>query len=132
MTNSPGSSRETPARPDTATSVARVGESLYTDEELALILNRAAELQEGGARPSVGRYTLAEIQEIAAGAGIAPSNVAAVAAALRENRQQSSHQFLGAPWRFRSEETIDGELSDEVVAGLIDLARLELGASSHP
>lgn len=108
-------------------SVVRVGESLYTDEELALILNRAAELQEGGARPSGGRYTLAEIQEIAAGAGIAASNVAAVAAGLRESRERSAPTILGAPWRFRSEETIEGEVSDDVVGELIDVARRELG-----
>lgn len=105
----------------------RVGEFLYTDEELALILNRAAELQEGGARPSDARYTLAEIQEIAAGAGIAASHVASVAAGLRENRERSPHGLLGSPWRFRSEETIDGEVSDDVVGELIDLARRELG-----
>jgi len=40
----------------------RVGDSLYTDEELALILNRAAELQVRGDRPNGARYTLAEIQ----------------------------------------------------------------------
>ena len=104
----------------------RAGEVLYTDEELALILNRAAEMQEGGARPSGARYTLAEIQEIAAGAGIAPSHVAAVAAGLRENREQSAG-LLGAPWRFRSEEAIDGEVSDDVVGELVDIARRELG-----
>ena len=42
------------------------------------MLNRAAELQEGGAQPRSARYTLADIQEIAAGAGIDPSHVAAV------------------------------------------------------
>jgi hypothetical protein len=105
----------------------RVGESLYTDEELALILNKAAEQQEGGARPGAGRYTLAEIQEIAAGAGIAPSHVASVAAELRQNRERSAPTFLGAPWRFRSEETIDGEVTDDVVGELIDIARRELG-----
>ena len=66
----------------------KAGESLYTDEELALILNRAAEFHEEGARRSDARYTLAEIQEIAAGAGIAASDVAAVAARLRENRER--------------------------------------------
>jgi len=127
LKDSPAPSRQTPTRPDTAANVVRVGESLYTDEELALILNRAAELQEGGPRPTGARYTLAEIQEIAAGAGIAPSHVAAVAAGLRENRERNAHRFLGAPWRFRSEETIDGDVSDEVVGELIDVARRELG-----
>ena len=105
----------------------RVGESLFSEKELALLLNRAAAMEEGGAQSSGARYTLAEIQEIAAGAGIAPSRVAAGAAGLRENRERSAHRFLGGPWRFRSEETIDGEVSDDVVGELIDLARREVG-----
>ena len=105
----------------------RAGESLYTEEELALILNRAAEMQEGGTLPTGGRYTLAEIQEIAAGAGIAPSHIASVAAGLRDNRGRSAPGILGAPWRFRSEEWIDGEVSDDVVGELIDLTRREVG-----
>jgi len=125
LKNSPDPSRQLPTRPDTLASVGRAGEALYTEEELALILNRAAELQEGGAVG--GRYTLAEIQEIAAGAGIAPSHVASVAAGLRETRERTASGFLGAPWRFRSEEWIDGEVSDDVVGELIELARREVG-----
>jgi hypothetical protein len=127
LKNSRGLSNKTPVRPDTAASVVHVGESLYTDDELALILNRAAELQVGGVQPSGARHTLAEIQEIAAEAGIAASHVAAVAAGLRENRERGPTGFLGAPWRFRCEETIEGEVSDDVVGELIDMARRELG-----
>lgn len=131
MKNSADPSHQTPTRPDKAASAARVSESLYTEEELALILKRAAELQEGGAQPSNARYTLAEIQEIAAGAGIAASDVAAVAAGLRDNRERSAHPLLGAPWRFRCDEMIDGEVSDDVVGELIDLARRELGVQGR-
>jgi hypothetical protein len=127
LKNSPDPSRQSPTRLDAPASGVRAGESLYTEEELALILNRAAEMQEGGTLPTGGRYTLAEIQEIAAGAGIAPSHVASVAAGLRENRERTAPGFLGAPWRFRSEEWIDGEISDDVVGELIDLARREVG-----
>ena len=62
---------------------AQIGERRYTEEELALILNRAAERQEG-VQSGAPRYTLAEIQEIAAGAGIAPEHVASVATTLRD------------------------------------------------
>ena len=127
MKNSPDPSRQIPTRPEKRTGVVRAGESLYTDEELALILNRAAELQDGGARPGGGRFTLAEIQEIAAGAGIAASHVATVAASVRENRERDTRSLLGAPSRFRSEETIDGEVSDDVVGELMDVARRDLG-----
>src|SRR5262245_6391208 len=123
----PSPSRQTPAHPDSSASGDRAVESLYSDEELALILNRAAELQDGRTRSGGGRYTLAEIQEIAAGAGIAPSHIAAVAAGLREDRARGANRFLGASWRFRFEETIEGEVSDDVVGELIDAARRELG-----
>jgi hypothetical protein len=101
-------------------------ERRYTEEDLALILNRAAELQEG-APPSVPRYTLAEIQEIAAGAGIAPDHVASVAASLHGDRALRGDGLLGAPTRFRFEETIDGEVTDDVVGELLDLVRRDLG-----
>jgi hypothetical protein len=102
-----------------------VTERRYTEEELALILNRAAERQEG-VQPSVPRYTLAEIQEIAAGAGISPEHVTSVAATIRDARAQRPG-VLGAPQRFRFEEAIEGEVADDVVGELLDIARRELG-----
>jgi hypothetical protein len=105
--------------------VAPVGERRYTEEELALILDRAAERQEG-VSPSTPRYTLAEIQEIAAGAGIAADHVASVAASLRNTRAPLRGGLLGAPYRFRFEESVDGEVSDDVVGELLDLVRREL------
>lgn len=91
-----------------------MSERRYTEEELALILNRAAERQEG-IQPSVPRYTLAEIQEIAAGAGISPEHVTSVAATIRDARAQRRGGVLGAPQSFRFEETIEGEVADDVV-----------------
>jgi hypothetical protein len=101
-------------------------ERRYTEEELALILNRAAERQEG-VQSSAPRYTLAEIQEIAAGAGIAPEHVAGVATTLRDARAPRGGGLLGAPDRFRFEESIDGEVADDVVGELFDLVRRTLG-----
>ncbi|MFL5608378.1 MAG: hypothetical protein ACJ8AD_18130 [Gemmatimonadaceae bacterium] len=109
---------------------ASVGERRYTEEELALILNRAAERQEG-VQSSAPRYTLADIQEIAAGAGIAPDHVASVAAALRDERTPPGGGVLGAPLRFRFEESIEGEVADDVVGELFDLARRALGEQGH-
>ena len=103
-----------------------MSERRYTEEELALILNRAAERQEG-VQPSVPRYTLAEIQEIAAGAGISPEHVTSVAATIRDARAQRRGGVLGAPQSFRFEETIEGEVADDVVGELLDIARRELG-----
>jgi hypothetical protein len=105
---------------------APVRERRYTEEELALILNRAAERQEG-VQASTPRYTLADIQEIAAGAGIAPDHVASVAATLGDQPASTTGGVLGAPHRFRFDETIDGEVSDEVIGELFDLVRRALG-----
>ena len=105
---------------------ASVGERRFTEEELALILNRAAERQEG-VQASAPRYTLADIQEIAAGAGIAPDHVASVAAAIHDERTTRGGAVLGAPHRFRFDETIDGEVADEVIGELFDLVRRTLG-----
>ena len=102
------------------------GERRYTEEELALILNRAAERQEG-VQSGAPRYTLAEIQEIAAGAGIAPEHVASVAVTLRDERAPRGGGLLGAPDRFRFEETIEGEVADDVIGELFDLVRRTLG-----
>jgi len=110
------------AKPAPASSL---GERRYTEEELALILNRAAERQEG-VQASAPRYTLADVQEIAAGAGIAPSHVASVAASLGDARAPSGG-LLGAPQRFRFEESIDGEVADEVIGELFDVVRRTLG-----
>lgn len=108
------------------TPTTSVGERRYTEEELALILNRAAERQEG-VQSSAPRYTLADIQEIAAGAGITPEHVASVAAALHDERAPRGGRVLGAPQRFRFEESIDGEVADDVIGELFDVARRALG-----
>lgn len=113
-----------------ATNTAPAGERRYTEEELALILNRAAERQEG-VQASAPRYSLADIQEIAAGAGIAPDHVASVAMSLGDRPAKSEGGFLGAPSRFRFDDSVDGELSDDAVAELLDLARRQLGAQGE-
>jgi hypothetical protein len=117
------SDRERLAKP---VPTASVGERRYTEEELALILNRAAERQEG-VQASAPRYTLADIQEIAAGAGIAPDHVASVAATIRDDRAPRGGGLLGAPHRFRFEDSIDGEIADDVIGELFDLVRRTVG-----
>jgi hypothetical protein len=119
--------RERLVKPTPPTSV---GERRYTEEELALILNRAAERQEG-VQASAPRYTLADIQEIAAGAGIAADHVASVAAALGDARAPHSGGVLGAPHRFRFEDSIEGEIADDVIGELFDLVRRTLGVQGE-
>ena len=110
---------------------AEVEQARFTDQELGVILKRAAELQEGVTGPTAGRFSLAEIQGIAAEAGIDPAHVAAAAAAVRGGASQRDSWFLGAPWRFRFEHSIAGEVADDVIGELIDRARRELGVQGR-
>jgi hypothetical protein len=77
------------------------------------------------------RYSLADIKEIAAGAGIAPDHVASVAMSLRDQPTHREGGFLGAPSRFRFDDSIAGELSDDAVAELLEIARRELGVQGE-
>src|SRR4051812_5379894 len=68
----------------------------YTDQQMALILNRAAELQAAG---DERRYTLEEIQAIAQQVGIEPEQVAVAAAALPAPNGRPA--LFGAPSAYR-------------------------------
>jgi hypothetical protein len=123
--------RRDPAEQLTKTpGTAAAGERRYTEEELALILNRAAERQDG-MQASAARYSLAEIQEIAAGAGISRDHVASVATSLRNAPTPVAERVLGGPSRFRFDESIEGELSDDAVAELLEVVRRELGVQGE-
>jgi hypothetical protein len=68
----------------------------FTDQQMALILKRAAELQATGDEPA---HSLESIQQIAEQVGIDPKLVADVAATLDQPRGGAS--LLGAPSGFR-------------------------------
>lgn len=97
----------------------------YTERELALILKRASELQ-GSEEPSRMRYSLAEIQDIAQGAGIDRDTVAAAAAELRRTTQ-STPWLIGGPTRFRADRTADAAVEPGAFADLVDAIRAETG-----
>ncbi|MGH7472236.1 MAG: hypothetical protein ACRENP_30160, partial [Longimicrobiales bacterium] len=59
-----------------------MAERRYSEREFALILKHAAELQEGLSSAPRGEFTLSEIQNIAAAAGIDAQNVLDAARAL--------------------------------------------------
>ena len=58
------------------------GGQRYTEQQLVEILRRAAERQEGLTTDADGRFSLAEIQQIASEVGIGSAHVAAAAAEL--------------------------------------------------
>ncbi len=96
----------------------------FTERELALILKRAAELEGHDAADSLVHYTLADAQEIAAGAGIDAASVATAAAELRRPAQ-SVPWLLGGPTRFRAERTSPVVVPPAAFADLVDAIRLE-------
>src|SRR5690348_352803 len=96
----------------------------FSDQEMALILKRAAELQEGADGRGVQR-SLAEINEIAAEVGIEPGFVAEAVAELQRPRPRAG--WLGAPTRFHEEQSVPRKLTSGEISELLDEARAELG-----
>ena len=96
----------------------------FSEQEMALILKRAAERQEGADGRGV-RRSLTEINEIAAEVGIDREFVAEAVAELQRPRPRSS--WLGAPTRFHEEQSVPRRLTPEEISELLDQARAELG-----
>lgn len=98
----------------------------YTEQQLVEILRRAAERQESESGEADGKFSLAEIQQIASDVGIAPAHVAAAAAELAIRRVARTGGALGAPTTFRFEQWLDGEVPTESIGELFDIVRDEL------
>jgi hypothetical protein len=96
----------------------------YSEQEMALILKRAAELQEGSDGSGTHR-TIREIQDIAAEVGIDAAFVTEAVSELR--RPPVRVGWLGAPTRFHDERSVAGALTPSVIGELLDQARAELG-----
>ncbi len=93
----------------------------YSDKELALILKLAAEL-EAGAHLGAG-HSLAEIQQIAAEAGIDPQLVLQAAAALNAQSSHSTATLLGAPTTYRFQRSVEGELPESELGEIVGAIR---------
>ena len=100
----------------------------FSEQEMALILKRAAELQEGADGRGV-RRSLTEINEIASEVGIDPEFVAEAVAELQRPRPRSS--WLGAPTRFHEEQSVSRKLTPDEISELLDQARAEIGMHGH-
>jgi hypothetical protein len=94
----------------------------YSDREIALILKRAAEKQEEVA-PKEGGYSLAELEEIAAQAGIGAEHVRAAARDLHQVEGPPGHGFVGSPTVFELERAVEGEIPESEYGDLVELIR---------
>ena len=107
----------------------------FNDEEVALIIKRAAELQqtEAIADDSTSALTLAEVEQIAKEAGIDPSLIRRAAQTLdRPGDANRPSAWAGAPTRLVFERVVDGEISLDEHEALIDTIRRALGDNGMP
>jgi hypothetical protein len=104
----------------------------YSEREVALLLQRAAELQAEGAATPEGApgLTLAQLEEIAREAGLDPAHVRSAAVELEERRAMPAPApLLGAPPRLVFERRLDGEVPASAYEDLVaELTRTFGGA----
>ena len=100
-------------------------ERRYTDQEFALILRKAAELQDrsGVAAPAEGGLSLTEIAAIAREVGLDPDRVAQAAAELDSVRPARLSRLLGGSAHHRFETSVPGTLPPDAYPRVIDAVR---------
>jgi len=111
------------------------GDRKFSEEEVALIIKRAAELQQTQqieSEPS-NALTLSEVEQIAREAGIDPKLIRQAAHGLdRPSETSRPSPWLGAPTRLVFERVIDGEISVDEFEPLINEIRRTLGDNGVP
>lgn len=101
----------------------------YSEQEVALIIRQATELQQAES-PADGKtgMSLAELEDIAREAGIDPHLVRRAATNLDTHaRDERSSLFLGAPSGIRLERSVDGEISPDDYAAIVGEIQRTLG-----
>lgn len=99
----------------------------YSDQEVSLILRRAAELQVDQPGAASGT-SLADLEEIAREAGLDPALVRRAASDLATAAPAAApSRFLGAATRVHVERVVDGELSGDDLEALVDEVRRTFG-----
>lgn len=107
-------------------------ERRYSEEEFALVLRMASEVQEGGesgsdrSLPPEG-LTLSQIREIALEVGIDPERVSRAAALLPSGGESLGVRLLGGHPRDHLEHMVSGEVPEKDLGRIIEVARSTLG-----
>ncbi len=99
----------------------------FSDEEFALVLRKALELQDGGPRsslPSEG-LSLEDMKSVAREVGLDPALVDRAVSLLPDHRLSKAERILGGPTRYRLECSGSRVLSKEDLARAIDVIRRE-------
>jgi hypothetical protein len=100
----------------------------YSDEEVALILRKAAQLDTGSAVSGAGEgLSLVEIERIAHEVGIGPDVVARAAAHLRADTPSTTARIFGGPTDFAAEHGSPGEVPRERYGDVVEAIRHVMG-----
>ena len=93
----------------------------YTDREVALVLKRAAELEERRAQDGGGGagLTLSQLEEIAQDVGLDPELVAEAALELESRRGLTEVSLLGPPATRKAVRAVSGSLDEEGLRSLV-------------
>lgn len=109
---------------DAPRTAAPVPSRRFSEEEFAVILRKASELQERRhAEPGHRGLTLDEIRQIAAEAGIDARYVDRAVASLPGAGETDSHPFLGAPYAWRYQRTVEGRVPEDAMGQLLEAVR---------
>lgn len=99
----------------------------FSEEEVALIIKRAAELQqtEEVAKEPGNAMTLHEVEQIAKEAGIDPLLIRRAAQTLEHSSQETNRPspWLGAPTRIVFERVVDGEITADDYESIVNELR---------
>jgi hypothetical protein len=110
-------------------------ERRFNDEEVALIIKRAAELQqtEQTAQEPGNALSLSEVEQIAKEAGIDPRLIRQAALGLDKHEiTNRPSPWLGAPVRIVFERVVDGEIPTEEFETIVDEVRRSMGQNGIP
>lgn len=92
----------------------------YTDQEVALVLQRAAEIEEQRSSSAGGRgLTLGELREIAKEVGLSPDVIDEAVASVRAGVRPRSVSLLGAPLSNKVMRGVPGRLDEDDLQRLI-------------
>src|SRR5215212_782254 len=114
---------------------APAGGRKFNDEEVALIIKRAAELQqtEQIAQDPANALSLAEVEAIAKEAGIDPALIRRAANTLdRPSDTNRPSPWIGAPTRVVYERVVDGEISVDAYEPIVNEIRRTFGDNGVP
>ncbi|MGE0555313.1 MAG: hypothetical protein AB7R55_17930 [Gemmatimonadales bacterium] len=101
----------------------------FTDQEVALVLKRAAEAEERRALSSAKGLTLAELQDIAREVGLSPEAIEEAVTGLATRRRSQAPELLGAPLGAKVARGVPGQLDQEALRQLIRVVEDRLDAT---